>query len=481
MTNINKNQFTQFHLSKEIIDNLNVLQYQEPTPIQSEVIPPILLGRDVVAKSKTGSGKTAAFGIPICETTTWEGRYPQVLVLEPTRELAEQVRHELFCIGRSKRLKVPAVFGGFPIDKQIQTLRQKTHIVVGTPGRIMDHLRRGTLNLSEIKQVVIDEADLMLAMGFIDEVKQILDQLPDKKQLMLFSATIDHQIDELIETHMSEPVRISAESDEVAASEIQQLFYHVDRDDKFDSFMDILAFHNPDESIIFCATKEMVQVLYQKLKRERISCVLLHGDQDQRERMRTMEQFAQGKYRFLVATDLAARGIDFSQITHVFNYDFPTGKEAYVHRIGRTGRNKKTGTAISLVTEDDTRMKLMVEEYTGISIEELTCPTKEEIDAKKFYNKQRKATTLKPVKGAGFKRNIMKLSIGGGRKSKIRAVDIVGTICNIEGITGDDIGIIDVRDSLTHVEILHNKGSIVLEALQTKPIKGKIRKVRKTR
>lgn len=477
MKNITK--FKQANLSKDIQITLEKLGFKEATEIQSVAIPPILEGRDVVAKSKTGSGKTLAFGIPICNNVSWDGRYPQALVLEPTRELAEQVREELFLVGRMKRLKIPALFGGFPIHKQIQTLRQKTHIVVGTPGRTLDHIRRETLVLDDIKYVVIDEADLMLDMGFMEDVSLILSAIPGEVQLLLSSATLEDKILKLTEEYMNQPLFIQLDTEEMIPEDITQLIYASDKEQKFQNLQKLLKFHNPEIGIIFCGTKEMVAVLQQMLKREGIYAMVLHGNQDQRERLESIKQFTQGKSRMLIATDLASRGIDFSKITHVFNYDFPTGKETYVHRIGRTGRNQNSGHAISIVTEDDMKMLRMVEEYTEQELisQEVPEVTKEQDDA--FRKKQKIPLKIQKDREKALKKDITKIAIGGGRKSKIRTIDIVGCICNIDSISNDDIGIIDIRDSITYVEILNGKGNTVVTTLQTKPIKGKVRKVSK--
>lgn len=233
--------------------------------------------------------------------------------------------------------------------------------------------------------------------------------------------------------------------------------------------------------MIFCGTREMTNVLFQKLRRGRIFCGMLHGEMEQRERLKTVDAFRRGCFRFLIATDVAARGIDFEQITHVVNYDFPTGKETYVHRIGRTGRNGKCGTAISLVTEEDKRMLKQVEAFVGQELPGAGIPETEEEKEKAFWKAQRVKAEAKPKKGAVLNRGITRLSIGGGRKSKMRAGDIVGTICSIDGVEASDIGIVDIRDSLSYVEVLNFKGNQVIECLQTKPIKGKVRKVRKTK
>lgn len=472
------NQFHSYSLSEEILEALTLLGYTEPTDIQKKVIPSALAGKNIVARSQTGTGKTAAFAIPICEKIRWEAHLPQALVLEPTRELAVQVSDEIFYIGRKKRLKVPAVFGGFPIDKQIQTLRQKTHIVVGTPGRVLDHIRRDSLKLEQADCLVIDEADLMLDMGFMEDVKQIISLLPSVRQILLFSATLEARIMNLVEEYMTDAVSIMQETETGTAPEIEHVVYEVEAEDKYDIFVSILIQENPESCMIFCGTREMVNVLYQKLKRDQIYCGMIHGELEQKERLRTIDQFRTGQTRFLIATDVASRGVDFENMTHVLNYDFPTGKETYVHRTGRTGRNGKSGKAISLVCPGDQRMKQQTEEYLGMKLPVLKIPERNEADAKAFRSRQRERAKPKARKGTALNSTITRLTIGGGRKSKMRAVDIVGSICSMESMDADDVGIIDIRDSFTYVEILNNKGKLVLEALQEKPIKGKIRKVR---
>ncbi|MEF9916384.1 MAG: DEAD/DEAH box helicase [Lachnospiraceae bacterium] len=476
-----ENKFTAFGFDPEIIEALTLLGYVTPTPIQKEVIPMIMEGKDMVAKSQTGTGKTAAFAIPICEKVEWLPNLPQALILEPTRELAVQVRDEIFYIGRKKRLKVPAVFGGFPIDKQIQTLRQKSHIVVGTPGRVMDHIRRESLKLQDMKYLVIDEADLMLDMGFLEEVKQIIALLPAGRQILLFSATLEESVQLLVKEYMTDAFFVIQEPIEETKADISHVVYETKTDDKYETFMNILMVENPQSCLIFCGTREMVGVLYHKLKRDRIPCGMIHGELEQRERLRTIDNFRTGRIRYLIATDVAARGIDFENMTHVINYDFPMGRETYVHRVGRTGRNGKSGKAISLLSESDIQMKQMVEEYMGMTLPIEPCPFCNISDKKRFMEYQKEVIIPRARKGAVLNHSITRLSIGGGRKSKMRAVDIVGTICNIQGVESEDIGIIDVRESLTSVEILNGKGKQVLEALQDKPMKGKVRKVRITR
>lgn len=472
-----QNDFNQFGLSKELIQSLTLLHYTTPTPIQAKAIPYILQGKNILAKSQTGTGKTAAFGIPICEKITWDEFLPQALILEPTRELAYQVKEELFQIGRMKRLKVPVLLGGLPIDKQKTTLKQRNHILVGTPGRIMDHVRKGNIDFSNIKYLVIDEADLMLQMGFIDEVEDILQHLPANRVSMLFSATMDESIRPYANKWILDPISVFMEQKTETVSLIKQEVYHVPSEEKYDIFLSCFMKENPKNAMIFCATKEMVNTLYHKMKRAQIRCGMLHGDMEQRERLQTVDDFREGRFFYLICTDIAARGVDFESVTHVFHYDFPNGNETYVHRTGRTGRNGKDGISISFVTGSERRTFEHVVTFIKDDILEMPLDSVANIDKAPFLKRQKEKFVRKEQKGDIFQSSITKLAIGGGKKSKLRAVDIVGTICSIDSITAEDIGVIDVRESITYVEILNQKGPLVFDILQTKPIKGKLRKI----
>lgn len=481
---MNQNLFSRYGLSKEILEALTMLRYNAPTKVQEMVIPLVLEGEDIVVKSKTGSGKTASFGIPLCQLVNWDENHPQAIVLEPTRELAVQVSNELFHIGRRKRLKVPAVFGGFPIDKQERTVKQKSHIVVGTPGRTLDLMERDALKLDKVKYLVIDEADLMLDMGFLEDVKNVMDLLPEDRVTMLFSATIDEKVEALSQQYMKAAKEVFLESKTLTVDQIEQTGYMVEKDEKLECLLNVLIDENPKSCMIFCATREMVNVLYRQLRKAKVRCCMLHGLVDQKDRLKTIEDFREGRFYYLIATEVAARGIDFEEITHVINYDFPTCKESYVHRIGRTGRNGKAGKAISFVTSADVKMLRSVEQYTNVElhIESKDFSAKEDNDwkskEKEFRKRQQQKMQPKAGKGAVFQKDITKLCIGGGRKSKLRAGDIVGTICSMEGVTAEDIGVIDVRESITYVEIMNKKGKLVCDQLQEKAIKGKVRKVR---
>ncbi|MGL5260487.1 MAG: DEAD/DEAH box helicase [Lachnospiraceae bacterium] len=476
-----KKGFEEFPLSKEMMETLSLLKYEMPTKIQREAIPYILDGKDLVGQAQTGSGKTAAFGIPLCENVIWDMHHPQVLVLEPTRELALQVKEELHCIGRKKRLKVPVVFGGMPIQKEIMTIKQKSHILVGTPGRVMDHIRRGSFDVSHIKYVVIDEADHMLNMGFLEEVEGIINIIKENHpQYLLFSATFDSNINHLIEKYLKKPIYITIEEEQKTVEQIKQFVYYVEHEEKLQVLLDLLVTENPKECIIFCGTREMVDRLFQMLKRKGIKSGALHGGMEQRQRLDTVEAFREGRFLTLVTTDVAARGIDFPGITHVFNYDFPTNMEHYVHRVGRTGRNKKSGIAISFVAKSEQDLFEKTREYTNATIEKRMIPTKEEVKEKRgAYDKRQNQKRKKPVtKKDAFQDSIMTLMISGGKKSKMRAGDIVGAICSVDGLEADDIGSIDIRESMTYVEILNGKGKSVKTVLEKKTIKGKIRKIK---
>lgn len=477
---MNEKLFSSYQIGSDILEALDLLQYKTPTKVQELVIPLGLEEKDLVVKSKTGSGKTAAFGIPLCEKVDWDENHPQAIVLEPTRELADQVSNELFRIGRRKRLKVPAVFGGFPIDKQIRTVKQKSHIVVGTPGRTLDLIEHEALKLDKVRYLVIDEADLMLDMGFLDDVKRVLNCLPENRVTMLFSATIDENVQQLSRDYMKEPQEIFIESKTLTVDQIEQMGYLVENEEKFSCLMEVLINENPKSCMIFCATRDMVNVLYRQLRKAKVRCCMLHGLVDQKERLKTIEDFREGRFFYLIATEVAARGIDFEEISHVINYDLPTSKEAYVHRIGRTGRNGKSGKAISFIQKDELKMLQTIERYTNVpvTIQEMGTIEDREEKEKVFLRRQQQKMQPKAGKGAVVQKDITKLSIGGGRKSKLRAGDIVGTICSVEGVTADDIGVIDVRDSITYVEILNHKGKLVVDQLQERTIKGKIRKVK---
>jgi superfamily II DNA/RNA helicase len=473
--------FGDFNLSKEILKSIAMLHYKSLTKVQEKVIPLILKEKDIIVKSQTGSGKTAAFAIPLCELVNWKENKPQVLVLVPTRELAIQVKEDIFHLGRFKRIKVSAIYGKAPFYKQEKELKQKTHMVVGTPGRIMDHLERGTLDPSNIKYLVLDEADEMLSMGFLEQIESIIACLSKERVTMLFSATIPNDIQGLCIKYLKEPIKVDIEEESLSAERIIQERYTVDRRDKIDLLRDITILENPDSCIIFCNTKQMVDGVYKELEKLGYTSNKLHGGMDQPERFRVMNDFKKGTFRYLVATDVAARGIDIDNISLVINYDLPRDKEGYVHRIGRTGRISREGRAISFVVEDEFDFLEDIQEYMGKEIVSKERPDKQFVNdsMEEFLKKTNSIPEVKKIKGEELNKEILKLHINGGKKTKMRPVDIVGTLCSIEGIDASDIGIIHIVDLSTYVEILNNKGELVFQELQHRPIKGRLRKVSK--
>lgn len=476
MTNIN---FKDYKLSNEILKSLNMLNYKTPTKVQQEVIPVALENKDVLVKSQTGSGKTATFAIPICELVDWDENKPQALILTPTRELAIQVKEDVFNIGRFKRIKVPALYGKSSFSLQAKELKQKTHIVVGTPGRTIDHIKEGNFITDNIKYLVLDEADEMLSMGFLEQVEEIISLLPKNRVTMLFSATMPDDINRLSKKYMKNHVTIEIEAKTLTVDRIQQDGYNIEETGKLNLLKDVTTIENPDSCVIFCNTQVKVESLYNELRKLKYPCDKIHGGMEQDERIKVMNNFKKGYFRYLIATDVAARGIDIDNITHVINYDVPVLRESYVHRIGRTGRAGKEGRAITFVMKSDERRMFEIYSYTGKELTMKMKPSKRLVMSLKpeFDKKLEQRQKVKEDKGANLSQEIMKIHINAGKKTKMRPVDIVGTLCSIEGMNAEDIGVISVLDISTYVEILNNKGEMVLKALQTKNIKGRPRKV----
>ena len=468
----------EFVLSDEIMKALEGLKYKKLTKVQEEVIPLVLKEQDLVVKSRTGSGKTAAFGIPICEKIDWFLNKPQALILTPTRELCVQVKEDLTNIGRFRRIKVSSIYGRYSFQEQKVELKQKTHVIVGTPGRIKDHMEKGTIQLNSIKYLIIDEADVMLNMGFLSQVEEILKELPSDRTTLLFSATISNEIKELAKQYMKEAQDISIEDESIKAS-IEQYFYRVEENDKTTLLKDITKIMNPSSSIIFCKTKETVDTLFHILKKDDYRCEKIHGDMEQEDRLKSMNRLKCGEVYYLIATDVASRGIDVEQVDLVINYDCPRTKEEYVHRIGRTARAANTGIAITFLTKQEENRINEIENYLETKISELNRPSQETVDhaLKDFSNKQKKEPIRKVQKSELLNQDIMKLHVRGGKDKKFRTVHFVATICNLEKVTAEDIGIISIFEKHTYIEILNGKGNMVLEHLNKSSICGKKIKV----
>ncbi|GBF11321.1 DEAD/DEAH box helicase [Tepidibacillus infernus] len=372
------NQFSQLSLQQDINRAIHEMGFEEPSPIQQACIPVILKGKDVIGHAQTGTGKTAAFGIPIVQLVTKQPKV-QSIVLTPTRELAIQVSEELRKIAKYKRLKVLPIYGGQSIGHQIRALKQGVHIVIGTPGRVLDHIRKNTLQLQDVKMFVLDEADEMLDMGFIDDIEEIIRKTPNDRQTLLFSATMPYEIKKLANRYLKNPEVISMNRGEVTAPSIEQVYYKVLENNKLDSLCRIIDHHEVDLGIIFCRTKKTVDELTESLLARGYIVDGLHGDLSQNQRDKVMKRFREKTIEFLIATDVAARGIDVGNVSHVINYDIPQDPESYVHRIGRTGRAGKTGIAITLVTPREIKLLKTIEQEVKNKITPQELPTIEEL------------------------------------------------------------------------------------------------------
>ena len=368
--------FSELKLSPEILRAIADMGFETATKIQAGVIPMLLEGRDIVGQSETGSGKTAAFVIPLLERINPKIKSPQALVLCPTRELAVQVASECTKLLRHKQgIAVLPIYGGQPIDRQIDMLRRGVHVVIGTPGRLLDHLERKTISFETIKMVVLDEADEMLDMGFTNDINKLLEKIPDKPQMAFFSATIPPIIRTMIGKYMRNPQNVGIASKTLTVASTRQLYFDIDHTQKTDVLCRLLDIQSVKRGIVFCNTKRMVDDLVTQLQTRGYMADALHGDLAQKLRDRVMASFRKGGIKLLIATDVAARGIDVDDIDYVINYDLPKDEEDYVHRIGRTSRAGKSGTAISLVCGREIYKLKSIENYARVKIVRQKTPT----------------------------------------------------------------------------------------------------------
>lgn len=471
--------FEHYQLSPEILRALDHLHYKAPTEVQQKVIPYLMNKSDLIVQAQTGSGKTASFAIPLCENVEWVENKPQALVLTPTRELAQQVAEDFTNIGRYKRIKATTIYGKSSFVKQKQALKQKSHVVIGTPGRVLDHLEKETFPVEKINYLIIDEADEMLKMGFIDQVSSIIEKLPTERVTSIFSATMPDEIVALADQYMNHPTKVKVASKGIVAKKITHQVMEVEQMNKLTQLKDVLIMENPDSCMIFCRTQARVDELMEQLDGQGLPCDKIHGGMIQEDRFDVMHDFKKGVFRYFIATDVAARGIDVDNVPLVVNYDIPLEKESYVHRIGRTGRAGRTGKAITFVTPSEVPYLTEIESYIGVSIDKVTPPSREEVESNRvdFGKKIHTKPNLKKDPSETLNRAITKLYFNGGKKKKIRAGDFVGTITSVDGVDANDIGIITIEDGHSYVEILNGKGMLVLEAMKQTTIKGKKLKV----
>jgi superfamily II DNA/RNA helicase len=370
-----KNTFNNLGISPPILKALEKMGFETPTEVQNNAIPHIFNREDLIVISKTGSGKTAVFGVPILQMTDPAGSGPQALILTPTRELAVQIDSDLKLMSKHLQHKTTAVYGQHNMNTEIQALNKGVSIVTGTPGRVYDHIRRRNLEIKNIRFFVLDEADRMLDMGFIDQVVQIIKTLPKDRVTLLFSATIPSEVRKMCRDYMKRPVTIEIESQTKTVDTTRQVYYRVNNNEKNVQLNRLLMVEQPESCMIFCNTRIAVDKVQNFLFRKGYASKALHGDIPQSRRMKTIQQFKQGDFPLLVATDVAARGIHIDDLSLVINYDVPLDKDSYVHRIGRTGRAGKSGQAISLVTGDDIMSLYAIEEHIGAMIEEAELPS----------------------------------------------------------------------------------------------------------
>lgn len=455
-----KTNFKNVKLSQEVLENLDSLKYFTMTPIQEQGLPLILAGRDFIGQANTGSGKTAAFALGILSKLDMENRHPQALVVVPTRELALQVTNEIRLLARfSKNVKVLTLSGGSKERFVSKSLQQGAHIIVGTPGRLLKMLEKGTLNPTSITSLVLDEADRLLEMGFIEDIYKIARFIRLEHQSMLFSATFPNGIKALSQNLMNDPAQITVDSQH-ENNTIEQIFFKAG-DDKSDILLRILGHYKPESCIIFCNSREVCKKVSVLLRANKMDSLQMHSDLEQQDRTLTLIKFSNKSTPILVATDLAARGIDVKDVSMVINYDLPQDHEQYVHRIGRTGRAGQEGLAVSLYTPREREVFMAIGEYL-----KKDCVVQE-------------VEMLKVFKAAPLKAHMATIYISGGKKNNIRPGDILGALTKDAGLEGADIGKINVLDVNSYVAIKSDKCEQAVRHFVSGKIKGKKFKVGK--
>ena len=447
--------FSSLSLSKAQLANLETLGYHKMTAVQAQSLPHVLNGKDLIAQAKTGSGKTAAFGIGLLEQINPRFFGVQALILCPTRELADQVGKELRRLARSiPNIKLVLLCGGKPFGPQKGSLEHGAHIAVGTPGRIQDHLRRETLRLDGLKTLVLDEADRMLDMGFFDVMTEIIAQTPKKRQTLMFSATFPNQIKKMCRSIQRDPVTVTVEA-EHKAGVIEQMFYEVKKHERNNTLLALFEHYQPETTLVFCHTKKQCDEVAGFLRGHQIEALAIHGDLEQRERDQVLVQFSNNSCSVLVATDVAARGLDIKSLAAVINYELPRDPEIYVHRIGRTGRAGEKGIALSIFTESEQFRVKSIEQYLK---KPCICDVYASLDRVSDYSITSPMVTIQ---------------LDAGRKSKMRPGDILGALTGEAGLAGSQIGKIDIFDKSSYVAIERSAHQKALNYLANGKVKGR--------
>jgi ATP-independent RNA helicase DbpA len=455
--------FSSLPLNPEELANIEAMGFKSMTPIQAESLPAILEGKDLLAQAKTGSGKTAAFAIGLLHKLESRSYRTQALILCPTRELADQVSKETRLLARAiPNTKITTLCGGNPLGAQLASLEHHPHIVVGTPGRILNHLQRGTLKIDELQTLVLDEADRMLDMGFHDEIMKIIAFAPRDRQSLLFSATYPDEIREISEAVLNNPVDVRIESTH-DNQKIEQIFYEIQKGERTRTLVAILQHYRPESTVVFCNRRQQAQELAEDLWKQGFHALALHGDLDQRDRDQTLVQFANRSSSILIATDVAARGIDIKDLEMVVNFELPHDPEIHIHRIGRTGRAGSKGLAISLFMPSEAPKLTSIEDYQG---------SKARIE---------KTSSLKTRENFRLSPPMVTLCINGGRKDKVRPGDILGALTAGKQLPGKQIGKIDILDQVAFVAVERPIAKQALKILSEGKIKGRKYRVRKVR
>ena len=464
MSTSNSTDFSSLKLQPALLENLSALGYECMTPIQSQSLPSILEGKDVIAQGKTGSGKTAAFSLGLLEALDTKCFDVQSLILCPTRELADQVAKQVRQLARAiPNIKVLTLCGGTSSGPQINSLENGVHIVVGTPGRVEDHLQKGALSLDKLTVFVLDEADRMLDMGFQPALDAIVEYLPVKRQTLLFSATFPDQIKSIAKRIMHSPVMAQLKSGHDGETIRQYRYKVADNADRVEAIRLLLLCHQPESAVIFCNTKRETQAVADELYQYGFSVAALHGDLDQKARDQTLVRFMNKSISVLVATDVAARGLDIEALDAVINYHIASEVEVHVHRIGRTGRAGNKGLACSLFSDKEHHKISRLEEYLGYNIEEKSLPPN------------------KLLKNEAYSASMATLQIDGGKKQKVRAGDILGALTGDKGIAGKDVGKIQLFDHRAFVAVTLEAAPAALKKLEQGKLKGRSFRVRRLR